>query len=72
MRTKGQTTVNIDYGILNKASKLADDECRSFSSLVEIALKRELQRHELMKKYEAQMAKEEVQKHRRPAAKSKR
>lgn len=77
MVKKGQTTICINHGILRQARKLAVDEHRSFSSLVESCLVRAISRHERLREIDMELDKEEARHRRRvftdaePAPKSK-
>ena len=77
MDKKGQTTICINHGILRQARKLAVDEHRSFSSLVESCLVRAISRHERLREIDMELDKEEARQRRRvftdaePAPKSK-
>lgn len=61
MIRKGQTTVNISFGVLKAARQVAEDEHRSLSSLIEACLVREIERHKRLKAIDAEIAREEQQ-----------
>ena len=65
MVKKGQTTICINHGVLKQARKLATDERRSFSSLVEACLVRAIARHDKLREIDAEMDKEEARQRRK-------
>lgn len=67
---KGQTSININPGILRQGRAIAKEDHRSFSSFVESCIAKEIRRYIAMKALDADIAKEEEAQRRRALTKA--
>ena len=70
MISKGQTTITISFDTLQKAKRIAKEERRSLSGLVEYCLMREIERHKKIKAIDEEMQRDELIQRRRAFSKA--